>query len=94
MLGVSTQPGRQVGSNGSGLRGWIGINTAFSRTLCWATGLAILFPLVLIVAHLFCLFVNEPLMWLAKKLEIWAVSDLDEGLERENESREHVEDTR
>ncbi|RYC65812.1 hypothetical protein CHU98_g361 [Xylaria longipes] len=57
-----------AGSKGSGLRGWIGIDTAFNRTLCWATGLAVLFPLVLVAAHFFCRFVDEPLCGWRRKL--------------------------
>ncbi|KAI1756876.1 hypothetical protein F4782DRAFT_549279 [Xylaria castorea] len=94
VLGASARPEKWVGSKGSGLRGWIGIDTAFNRTLCWAAGFAVLFPLVLVAAHLFCRFVDEPFMRLAKKIEIWAVSDPDEVLEREMRSRQHVEDKR
>ncbi|KAI3324616.1 hypothetical protein HD806DRAFT_493108 [Xylariaceae sp. AK1471] len=54
VLGVSTQPERWVGGEGSRLRGLVGTDTAFNRTLCWASGLVVLFPLVLVTAHLFC----------------------------------------
>ncbi|KAI0546505.1 hypothetical protein F4679DRAFT_587517 [Xylaria curta] len=94
VLGVSARPEKWVGSKGSGLRGWIGIDTAFHRTVCWAAGFAVLFPLVIVVARFFCRFVDEPFMRLAKKIEIWAVSDPDEVLEREMRNRQHVEDKR
>ncbi|KAI0533683.1 hypothetical protein GGR58DRAFT_98146 [Xylaria digitata] len=86
VLGVSRRPERWVNGKGSGLRGWIGIDTAFNRTLCWATGFAILFPAVLVTAHFFCRFVDEPLVRFAKTMESWAVSDADPVLERETNS--------
>ncbi|KAI0855288.1 hypothetical protein F4860DRAFT_521683 [Xylaria cubensis] len=94
VLGVPARPEKWVGSKGSGLRGWIGVDTAFNRTLCWAAGFACLFPLVLVAADFFYWLVDEPFMRLAKKIEIWAVSDPDEVLEREMRSRQHAEDKR
>ncbi|RWA13905.1 hypothetical protein EKO27_g1204 [Xylaria grammica] len=86
VLGVSRRTERWVDGKGSGLRGRIGINTAWDRTLCWALGFAILFPLVLVAAHFFCRFVDEPLVGLAKRIESSVVSDADAELERETKS--------
>lgn len=94
VLGVSARPERWVGVKGSGLRGRIGINTAFNRTLCWAAGFAVLFPIVLVVAHLFCRFVDEPLVRLAKKIENRLVPSRDIVPEREMRSQEHAENAR
>ncbi|KAI0467121.1 acyltransferase family-domain-containing protein [Xylaria cf. heliscus] len=94
VLGVSARPGKWVSSKGSGLRGWIGTDTAFNRTLCWAAGIAVLLPIVLVVANFVCQFVGVPLIRLAQKFGIWGVSDPDEVLEREMISREYIGDIR
>ncbi|KAI0097898.1 hypothetical protein GGR51DRAFT_566079 [Nemania sp. FL0031] len=95
VLGVSTRPERWVSSKGRGLRGWIGINTAFNRILCWATGFSILFPIVLLVAHLFCRFVDEPCVRLAKRIEIRVFSGADVvSPEQEMKSQDRAENTR
>ncbi|KAI1128780.1 hypothetical protein F5Y10DRAFT_239882 [Nemania abortiva] len=94
VLGVSTRPEKWVGAKGKGIRGWIGINTAFNRTLCWAAGFAVLFPIVIIVAHLFCRFVDEPSIRLAKRIEARVFSSPDVVLVQEMKSQERVKNTR
>lgn len=92
VLGPSTRSDKWASSQGSGLRGWIGYNTALNRTLCWAAGLVVLFPIVLAAAHLFCRFVDEPLVRLARTIENRVVlSDVEAVPEREMRIRECVE---
>ncbi|KAH9893089.1 acyltransferase 3 [Xylariomycetidae sp. FL2044] len=68
---------------GTKLRGIFGIDTMAGRTICWGLGLVLLAVPVMIAAHLFCRFVDEPIVRLAKCFEKWClVADVphrDEG---------------
>ncbi|KAI0601567.1 acyltransferase family-domain-containing protein [Biscogniauxia sp. FL1348] len=57
--------------SGRGTRGLFGVDTVFGRTACWAGGLVVLLPLLGVSAHLFCVYIDEPIIRLARKVETW-----------------------
>ncbi|KAI5927356.1 acyltransferase family-domain-containing protein [Camillea tinctor] len=56
---------------GRGVRGLFGVDTVFGRTACWAGGLVVLLPLLGLASHLFCVYVDEPIVRLARRIETW-----------------------
>ncbi|KAI0473915.1 acyltransferase 3 [Xylariaceae sp. FL0804] len=76
--------GLQVG----GLRGLFGTDTVTGRTACWAGGVALLAPLVWAVAHLFCVYVDEPIVRLARRVERWCLVVDDERQQQQHDQQE------
>ncbi|KAI0014669.1 acyltransferase 3 [Xylariomycetidae sp. FL0641] len=75
VLGRPTDKYRWRNAAGKGLRGLFGVDTPLGRTACWAGGILILFPIVLVAAHFFCAYIDEPIVRFAKRVETWCLAD-------------------
>ncbi|KAK7953423.1 hypothetical protein PG996_014314 [Apiospora saccharicola] len=54
---------------GFGLKGLTGVDTVGQRTLCWLLGLVFFVPLVLVLSDVFCRWVDEPIVDVARRIE-------------------------
>ncbi|KAK8856524.1 acyltransferase 3 [Apiospora arundinis] len=54
---------------GFGLKGLTGVETVGQRTLCWLLGLVFFVPLVMAVSDIFCRWVDEPIVDMARRIE-------------------------
>ncbi|KAK8065560.1 hypothetical protein PG997_012307 [Apiospora hydei] len=63
------QPDYQPAAPGFGLKGLTGVDTVGQRTLCWLLGLVFFVPLVMSIAELFCRWVDEPIVNVARRIE-------------------------
>ncbi|KAI1338745.1 acyltransferase family-domain-containing protein [Xylariaceae sp. FL0016] len=73
VLGRAYDPESWIGAGCTGLRGFFGTDTTLGRTACWASGIVVLAPLVWVAAHLFCVYVDEPMVHLARRVEAWCL---------------------
>ena len=67
----------QLLSAGSGLKGWIGVDTASQKMLCWFLGLVVIGSLLVWAADLFTRAVDTPCVKAARRLEAIVCIDED-----------------
>ena len=105
---ASGHPGQNAGYNkssssaaaaatvaGFGLKGLTGVETVGQRTLCWLLGLVFFVPLVLALSDLFCRWVDEPIVDVARRIERrCAIDELERtpnpGMDKADRDRWHA----